>query len=331
MAGILLLGMGSTALSALESLTPACDVVGVVRNVEGGQRDDDPIVTLARALDIPVYTDVAPGAVEALALRLRPDCIVISSYNRILRAELLRQIRCVNVHYAPLPQYRGRANVNWAIINDEPYAAITIHMVAPGLDAGNILFQQQIPIHERDTVANLYATLNAIQREHLAATVLRMLEGYTGEPQHEEDATYGCGRGPEDGEINWHASTRSIDCLIRGLVAPFPGAYTFINSRRLIIWRAEPLQSAPRYAGRIPGRVVGIGRAAGYVDVLTSDGVLRVFEVQLEGEAKTTAASVVTSVRATFGLRMAELLDRIGALEQQIAALVARDTDGIAH
>jgi methionyl-tRNA formyltransferase len=222
-----------------------------------------------------------------------------------------------------LPRYRGRANVNWAIINDEPHTAITIHTVIASLDAGNILYQQQVLIHERDTVADLYAALNALQREHLAATVLRMLDGYVGEPQCESGATYGCGRGAEDGEIAWHASTRSIDCLIRGLVAPFPGAYTFLDGRRLIIWRAEPLLNPPHYAGRVPGRVVSISRSAGYADVLTGDGVLRVYEVECEGEARTATAHVVTSVRATLGLRTVDLIDRIRVLEQQVAALVA--------
>jgi methionyl-tRNA formyltransferase len=323
LASILLLGMGPTALSALESLVTTYEVVGVVRDVDMASGADDPVALRAAELGVTIFTDISPAAVEALTLRLRPNCMVISSYSRILRPDLIQQLRCINVHYAPLPQYRGRANVNWAVINDEPYTAITIHTVVAGLDAGNILFQQLVPIHERATVADLYAALNAIQREQLAATVQRMLDGYAGEPQRAEDASYGCGRGPDDGEIAWDASTRSIDCLIRGLVAPFPGAYTFFNGRRLIVWRAEPLQNAPRYAGRIPGRVVGVSRSAGHIDVLTGDGVLRVYEVQPEGDARTTAANVVTSVRAALGLRTADLLDRIRALERQVAALIA--------
>jgi len=318
-----MLGVGITALSALESLASVCEVVGVVRDTDAGQDSIDPVVKRARTLGIPVYTQVAPKEVEELALRLNPDCVVVSSYNRILQPRLLERFPCVNVHYAPLPRYRGRANVNWAVINDEPFSAITIHLISAGLDAGNILFQQMIPIHENTTVTDLYESLNAIQREVLGTTVLRMLDGYAGEPQCEADATYGCSRNPEDGEIAWQTSTREIYCLIRGLTAPFPGAYTYFQGRRLIIWQAEPLKDPPSYAGRIPGRVVNVSRERGYVDVLTGDGVLRIHEVELEGEERTMAAKVVASVRASLGLRTVDLLDRIRELEQQIAAISA--------
>ena len=117
----------------------------------------------------------------------------------------------------------------WAIINDEPFTAITVHAIAAGLDAGNVLYQQLVPIQGTDTVADLYRRLNDLQRRHLADTVLRFLDGDTGTPQRQESATYGCSTDcdcPEDGEINWSAATKQIDCLIRGLAYPFPGAHT---------------------------------------------------------------------------------------------------------
>jgi methionyl-tRNA formyltransferase len=318
---VLLLGVGPTALSALESLASGFDVVGVVRDAEAGNNSPDPVVIRAQVLGIPIYTQVAPGEVQRLALKLKPDCVVVSSFHRILRPQFFEQFSCVNVHYAPLPRYRGRANVNWAVINDEPFSAITIHMISASLDAGNILFQQFVPIQDNTTVTDLYEALNAIQREVLAATVQRMLEGYAGEPQSQADATYGCSRNPEDGEIAWRTSTRQIHCLIRGLTAPFPGAYTFYQGRRLTIWGAEPLNDPPNYVGRIPGRVIAVSHENGHCDVLTGDSVLRIKEVQLEGEGRTLAANVITSVRATLGLSTRDLLDRIRALEQQIVAV----------
>jgi methionyl-tRNA formyltransferase len=248
--------------------------------------------------------------------------VVVSSYDRILKPEVLGLSRFVNVHYSPLPLYRGRANVNWAIINGESDAAITIHEIVPGLDAGNVLFQQRIPIRERDTVADLYSALNDLQRKHLADSVQRLLDGDVGEPQPDEGATYGCARLPEDGEIDWRASTTEIDRLIRALVEPFPGAYTYFKGQRLIVWKATPLTNAPRYAGRIPGRVIGIDRRRGYVDVLTNDGVLRLSEIQLAGSEKTVAANVIRSTKDTLGLRMVDLHERIRILEHELASLV---------
>jgi methionyl-tRNA formyltransferase len=227
----------------------------------------------------------------------------------------------INVHYSPLPGYRGRANVNWAIINNEPCAAITIHHLSPELDAGNILFQQFIPIHLKDTIADLYQRLNDIQQQYLGEVVKRVLNGDQGVPQNPAEATYCCTRLPEDGEIDWSDSTQQIDRLIRAVGPPYPGAYTYLQGKKLLIWRAQPVDLAPIYVGRIPGRVVGRSKSAGYVDVLTGDGILRIFEVQLAGEESTPAARVIRSVKSTLGLRSSDLLDRIQFLEHEILEL----------
>ncbi len=322
MANVLLLGMGPTALAALESLAEKCNVIGVVRDTADGANSVDPVVVRAQELGIQVFADISQAAIERLVSRLNPDCVVVSSYNRILKPEVIARYPFVNVHYAPLPRYRGRANVNWALINDEPCAAITIHKIIPELDAGNILFQRLIPIKDTDNVADLYEKLNAIQQEHLADTIARVLDKYEGIPQRSEEAKYCCSRIPADGEIDWTAPSKKIDCLVRALAAPFPGAHTYFQGRRLIIWKAEPVGTPPCYVGRIPGRVVGRSKSEGYVDVLTGDGILRISRVQFEGEDSTAAANVIRSVRSTLGLRTADLLERIQVLEGQVARLM---------
>ncbi|GAB1538350.1 hypothetical protein NUACC21_10090 [Scytonema sp. NUACC21] len=321
MANVLLIGMGITTLSALESLVSHCNVRGVVRNVDPESNGDDPVVNFAQKAGIPIFSDISQGAIKSLVLKLQPECVVVSSYNQILPPGLIELSVFINVHYSPLPQYRGRANVNWAIVNDESHAAITIHQIAPELDAGNILFQQLIPIRFDATVADLYEQLNEIQRQHLGETVIKLLHGYEGVVQNNAEATYCCTRLPEDSEIDWSASTRSIDCFIRALVSPFPGAYTYLQGKKLFVWQAKPLNNPPSYVGRIPGRIIGRSKTEGYVDVLTGDGVLRIFEVQFEGEERTAAANIIKSVKSTLGLRASHLLGRIQTLEQEIIRL----------
>jgi methionyl-tRNA formyltransferase len=254
-------------------------------------------------------------------LKLQPDCVVVSSYDRILPPDLIELTEFINVHYSPLPHYRGRANVNWAMINDEPCAAISIHKISPGLDDGNILFQQQISIDDADTVATVYDKLNAIQQQYLGELVVKVLNGYEGTPQNQAAADYCCTRLPEDGEINWSDTTRKIDRFIRALVSPFPGAYTYFQGKKLLVWQAQPLKDPPVYAGRIPGRVIGRSKTEGYIDVLTGDGVIRLLEVQLPGEERTVPAQVIKSIKSTLGLQVSELLNRIEILEQQISEL----------
>ena len=251
------------------------------------------MIERARTLDVPVHSDLSIEGVERAVIQSSPICVIVSSYDRILPGRILGRCRFVNVHYAALPEYRGRANVNWAIINGEPETAITIHVIAPGLDAGNILYQQRVSIGPDDTVGDLYTKLNDVQREVLGETVTRYISGYEGEPQDETAATYGCTRVPGDGEINWASSTEQVYALIRALAPPYPGAHTYLGARRIAVLRAAPLANAPRYVGRIPGRVVGRSRRDGHVDVLTGDGVLRIYEAATDDSVAGPASSVI--------------------------------------
>jgi methionyl-tRNA formyltransferase len=321
MANVLLIGLGSTTLTALESLRARCTVQGIVRPIETASIGEDPVVSLAQQVGIPIFPDPSQKEIQSLILKFQPDCVVVSSYNQILSVDLLGLSTFINVHYSPLPQYRGRANVNWALINNESCAAVTIHKISPDLDEGNILFQQLIPIGDDDTVADLYGRLNDIQQQHLGETVVKTLNGYEGIEQDSAEATYCCTRLPEDGEINWSNPTTSIDCFIRSLVSPFPGAYTYFQGKKLLIWKARPVDNPPVYVGRIPGRVIGRSKTEGYIYVLTGDGVLKIFEVQFEGNEKTAAANIVKSIKSSLGLHMSDLLNRIQTLEQEIIRL----------
>jgi len=322
---ILLLGMGPTALSALESLAAQFHVAGIVRQVQAGAETEDTVVRRAHELSVPVLSDTSLDGIQRAIEESRPHCTVVSSYDRILGPRILDRCKFVNVHYAALPRYRGRANVNWAILNREPETAITIHAIAPGLDDGNILFQRAIPIGPDDTATDIYGALNEIQREVLGETVTRYLDGFPGVPQNESESTYGCSRVPADGEIDWSESTDHIYALIRALSPPYPGAYSYLEARRITIVSASPVRDGRRYAGRIPGRVVGRSKASGYVDVLTGDGTLRIQEVIAaeDGEA-IPASAVITSTRQTLGLRNSDLLMRIEELEGRLKALTEK-------
>jgi methionyl-tRNA formyltransferase len=318
MVKVLLIGLGITTFTALESLIAQCHVIGIVRNIAQESEANDPVINLAKKENIPIFNDSSQKAIKSLIVEMKPDCVVVSSYNQILPKSIIKLSTFINVHYSPLPQYRGRANVNWAIINNESQAAISIHLISPGLDEGNILYQQLIPIEFDDTVANLYEKLNKIQKENLSITVIKALQGDWGIAQNHEQATYGCTRLPEDGEINWSDSTKKISGLIRALVAPFPGAFTYFKGEKLIVWQAKIVNNAPQYIGRIPGRIINRSPTEGHVDILTGDGILRLIEVQLIGQEKTQAAKVIKSVKSTLGVQISDLLNRIQSLEKQI-------------
>lgn len=321
---VLLIGCGTTTLSALESLVEKHSVVGIVRDHDKAAAERDPVCRRAKELRIPMFRDATIRGIERLVDQLNPDVVVVSSFGRILPAKLIAKSKFINVHYSMLPRFRGRANVNWAILNGEPETGISIHVLSPGLDAGNILFQRAVPIRRTDTATTLYAELNEVQREFLGATVQRHLAGHAGKVQDESQATYGCTRLPQDGEIDWTKSTREVFDLIRSQTAPFPGAFTFHSGSQLTIWNAEPVADAPTYEGRVPGRVVRVAKAHGFVDVLTGDGVLRIREVQPAGWSPCPAPDVLNSVKHTLGLSTFDLLERIRTLEASLAEVSNR-------
>jgi methionyl-tRNA formyltransferase len=310
---VLLIGKGPTTASALDSLLTRFTVAAIVRD------DRDATAAAARERGVPVLTQTTVAAVEAAVRELRPECVVVASYDRILPPALLARCRFVNVHYAPLPEYRGRATVNWAIIAGRPETALTIHVLVPELDAGPILFQERVPIGPHDTVGDLYERLNELQRVHLAAVVERHLDGDPGTPQDEALATYGCTRVPADGEIDWARPADEVYALVRALGDPYPGAFTHHDGRRLVVWRAAPAVSPRRWAGRVPGRVVGRSADEGWVDVLTGDGVLRLEVVAPDGASRQAAAATIRSLRTTLGLRTTDLLERLRVLEAALA------------
>lgn len=315
---VFLVGYGPTTETALRSLTACTTVVGLLRASVG---ECDPVIAFARGVSIPVYEPKCSDELPLLLDHAQPDCVVVSSYNRIIRNDLLKKWTFINVHYAPLPRYRGRASVNWAIINGEPTAAITIHLIDAGLDSGNILYQKEIPISRQDTVTDLYQRLNGIQEQRLGKVVLRVIDGWSGLPQDDSLATYGCTRTPEDGKIDWGASAVSIDRLVRALTPPFPGAFTFFQGHRLIILRSEKTDDTKVYSGKVPGRVIGSSRARGWVDVLTGEGVLRIHDVETEDRERHKAIEVFGSTRATLGLMASDLYRLISDLSQRLVNL----------
>jgi methionyl-tRNA formyltransferase len=318
--GVVLLGDGPTALAALRSLALCSRVAHVLRTPD--HADTDPVRAFAAANDIPVSDLQGLDQLSQLIVDLRPAAVVISSFNRIIPPEVLKSSRFINVHYSLLPNYRGRANVNWAIINGEKAAGISIHLVVPELDSGNLLFQRAVAIGPEDTVTSVYERLNAIQERELGAVVIGAVAGDQGIPQNSHQPTYGCARVPNDGEIDWRQPTDVIDRLIRGLAPPFPGAFTHLNTQQLMIARAAPLLDPPTYAGRVPGRVVGRSPTEGWVDVLTGDGVLRILSIATSTYGHPSApASIIRSTRLTLGLSRIDLLGRITALEERIALL----------
>lgn len=203
-------------------------------------------------------------------------------------------------HDSLLPQYRGFSPTVWAIINGENHTGVTLFEIAEGVDEGPIVDQAGVSIGPDATIS---VVLERVTQTYLALLERNLDELMKGTarriPQDHSQATYTCKRLPEDNQIDWTASTRDIYNLIRAVSAPYPGAYTYLDGKKMRVWSAKRLLDDRSYVGRIPGRVVEVRHGEGTV-VLTGDGALMLCQVQIEGSEITCASEVIKSPSRTL-------------------------------
>lgn len=299
-------------------------VISLRQDEHERDRFEEPIRELAAGHGIPLWETKWLKDRDYISIvrdEIRPDIAFVVGCRILIPEALygLPRLGSLAVHDSMLPEYRGFAPLNWAILNGEDHTGVTLFYLSEKMDGGDIVAQRRVPIGPHDTAPEVYervcrTTIDVILDSYSqleAGTAPRRVQDYS-------EGTFTCSRGPADGEIDWSRPTASIYNQVRALASPYPGAYTFFEGRKLTVWSARPKEGAPRFAGRIPGRVTG--RSDEGVEVLTGDGVLIVSEVQLEGAEPSSAASVLRSVRITLGLRTSDLLERIRQLERQLEA-----------
>jgi len=204
-------------------------------------------------------------------------------------------------HDSLLPAYRGFAPSVWAILNGDDHTGVTLFEVAEGVDTGPIVAQKRVPIDPGDTIADVLPRVTRTYLDVLNEQLPALLAGNA--PRAAQDdrlATYTCRRIPDDNRIDWAMPAHTIFNLIRAVTAPYPGAFTAFNGRKLTVWGAQRLPDCPPYIGRIPGRIVEVRPGAGSV-VLTGDGALLLTSVQVEGEPRRPASDVLASLSHTLG------------------------------
>lgn len=319
---------GFMALKALVDV--GADVVGIIslrQHEHEFERYEAPIRNLAQRSGIRNYETTwikDRDYARLIAEELRPDVAFVVGC-RVLIPEDIYSIPprgMLVVHDSLLPRYRGFAPLNWSIINGEDHTGVTLFRLNDLMDGGDIVAQKRVEIGPDDTAGYVNEQVCRAVAELIRGVYPMLLQGrIPGVKQDYAVGSYACSRSPADGMIDWAKSTREIYNQVRGLSYPYPGAFTFHDARKLIVWEARLLDTSFNYEGRIPGRVVQVSKESGHVDVLTGDGVLRLCEVQLEGGQRTEPASVICSVRSTLGVRVVDLLERVTILEHRLAAL----------
>jgi methionyl-tRNA formyltransferase len=226
------------------------------------------------------------------------EVAVVVAYGKILPQEFLDAPKhgCINVHFSLLPQYRGAAPVNWAIVNGETETGVTTMKIVQELDAGPILLQRVTQIEADDTAPQLLSRLAGIGSDLIGET-LRNLDRIEPKDQLDSEATFAPILQREDGLIDWSIDAYAIARRVRGF-QPWPRAYTTFGSHRLAIW-----ESAPEWIEQLrftPGQVIDAGRNR--LLVACGDGTaLRLLEVQLQDSRRMSARDFVNGTHLKVG------------------------------
>lgn len=250
--------------------------------------------TLAASRGIPTFTaDTIDSAWIARIAALEPAMIYSFSYRNLLSEEVLRlaSIAALNLHPSLLPRYRGRAPVNWVLVNGERETGVTLHHMVARADAGDIVGQRAVAIEDSDTALTLYRKLVPLGAELVRELHPLIVAGRA--PRHPQDLSQGnyCGRRrPDDGRIDWNWPARRIFNLVRAVTHPYPGAFCFASGRKLYVWQARIEHEAGRRGE--PGTLIDTA-ADGSLEIAAGAGSVLVVRAQLENYEEGRARDVL--------------------------------------
>jgi methionyl-tRNA formyltransferase len=249
--------IGWASLSTLLALGVEVPLVVTHDDAPGETRWFRSVRDLAREAGVRAIAPRDVNTPETLALLAAADADFLFSFyfRQMLKRPALALARrgALNLHGSLLPRYRGRAPVNWVLIEGETETGVTLHYMDEKPDHGDVVAQRAVPIDRDDTALHLTQKMAEAARELLRDAIPRLAAGSAPRtPQDHARATYFGGRRPEDGEIDWRQPAERVRNLIRAVTHPWPGAFTSLRSRRLMIWWAE---TAAQHAPRPPGEI----------------------------------------------------------------------------
>ena len=246
------MGTPDFALESLKALYEAkYDIIGVVTNIDkpkgrGMKMVASPVKEYAIEKNLQVYQPIKvrnnPEFLEKVK-KLNPDLICVVAYGKILPQELLDipQYGCVNVHGSLLPEYRGAAPIQWAVLNGDKKTGVTTMFMNAGLDTGDMILKEEVEIGEDETTGELWDRLKMIGANLLIKTVKEIENGTATRTKQPEEGTMAPMLSKKMAKIDWKNKTANdIKNLVRGL-NPIMGAYTFLDGKKIKFWKVQTL------------------------------------------------------------------------------------------
>ena len=308
---ILFMGTPDFAVPSLEALIQAGHTIcGVFTQPDkpknrGMKLQAPPVKECALAHDIPVFQPVKlrDGTALAQIQELAPELIVVAAYGRILPDDILAAPPkgCINVHSSLLPNYRGAAPINWAVLNGDQETGVTIMHMAHDLDAGDIISQAATPIDPDETVVALHDRLAELGAQLLVETVAQIEAGTaTRTPQDHDKATLAPMLSRELSPMDFTRTARQLHDQVRGLI-PWPAAVTTLGDKRCKVFQTVVPEEHTHAA---PGTVLAAGKE-GLAVACGKGTVLRLEEIQPDGGKRMKAADYLRGHSIAVGTVLA--------------------------
>ena len=245
-----------------------------------------------------------PEAVARLK-EYKPELIVVAAFGQILSKEILEMPEhgCINVHASLLPRLRGASPIQSTILEGDKETGVTIQQMGEGLDTGDIILQESIPIEDSDTGGSLFDKLAELGAALAVRTIDDIASGRAERtPQDEEKATYAKKIEKNMGLIDWDKSAEETERMVRAL-DPWPSAFTHIDGKMLKIWRAAVVDQRNGVSASnvdyMPGTVVDVTKDS--VTVSCGKGALSLNEVQLEGKKRMAVHDFLLGYKISAG------------------------------
>jgi methionyl-tRNA formyltransferase len=249
---------------------------------------------LAARHGVPVHVDESVEAAAAKIAILKPAVIYSFSYRHLIPESVLEMasLGAFNLHPSLLPAYRGRAPVNWVLVNGERETGVTLHHMVARADAGDIVGNRAVAIDDSDNALTLYRKLVPLGVELIDELHPKIVAGTA--PRRKMDIAKGSyfgRRKPEDGRIDWRWPARRIFNLVRAVTHPYPGAFCFVGGRKLLVWEAKI--GAENGACGGPGKIIR-ETADGALEVEAGEGSVVVKVAQFEGGVESIAREALS-------------------------------------
>ncbi|MDA9101417.1 formyltransferase family protein [Omnitrophica bacterium] len=236
----------------------------------------------------------------------KEETAISVNWRRVIPVSFLRLFEkgILNFHLGNLPDYKGNATPNWAILQGEKFIAANVHQMTEQLDSGDILACSRIAIRCDTYVGDILKEAQALA-PRLFEEALKKIRG-TRRPGIRKNHSLGLRCYPrleEDSEIRWSQTAEEICRLVRASSKPYSGAFTFLNGKKVKIWKAKVVRPKHKFLA-VPGHVVEVDRQAGSVRVACRDHFLELEEIGIGGSAFPPARHI-KSIRMRFKSREA--------------------------